>query len=127
MTKQGFVFVLLITLTLFTNARSQTEVSDYLAHSPPRAGSGVASTPMPSGSVEEASALLAPEPEALGLASQLLREKDGLAFTWPEVRGGLWVSGDVDEGIARLRWIAGPENAELLHFGIKNQLTLNAA
>jgi hypothetical protein len=29
-------------------------------------------------------------------------------------RGGLWLSGDADEALARLRWIAGEENAGLI-------------
>jgi len=29
-------------------------------------------------------------------------------------RGGLWVTGDLNEGLARLRWIVGSENADLI-------------
>jgi hypothetical protein len=29
-------------------------------------------------------------------------------------RGGLWISGDIDEGLARLHWIVGKENAGLI-------------
>jgi SPOR domain len=32
-----------------------------------------------------------------------------------EQRGGLWVTGDVNEGLARLRWIVGRENADLIN------------
>jgi hypothetical protein len=30
------------------------------------------------------------------------------------MRGGLWLTGDIDDGLARLRWIAGKENARLI-------------
>jgi hypothetical protein len=32
----------------------------------------------------------------------------------PGQRGGLWVSGDLKEGLARLRWIVGSSNADLI-------------
>jgi hypothetical protein len=42
-------------------------------------------------------------------------------------RGGLWLSGDVAEGLARLRWIAGPENAELITADREGQVRLDLA
>ena len=41
-------------------------------------------------------------------------------------RGGLWLSGDVAEGLTRLRWIAGPENAELVTVDREGQVRMDS-
>lgn len=40
-------------------------------------------------------------------------------------RGGLWLSGDLAEGLARLRWIVGPEHAHLLIVDGEGRLSLD--
>ena len=40
-------------------------------------------------------------------------------------RGGLWLSGNLQEGMARLRWIAGPENAGLLIIDKSGQVRID--
>jgi hypothetical protein len=57
---------------------------------------------------------LIPRPEAVGLALRLIV---GEARSMPGAlgeRGGLWVTGDTVEGLVRLRWIVGGENAGLI-------------
>jgi hypothetical protein len=39
--------------------------------------------------------------------------------------GGLWLSGDVAEGLARLRWISGAENADLIRVDREGQVRLD--
>jgi hypothetical protein len=41
--------------------------------------------------------------------------------------GGLWLTGDVDEGLARLRWIAGPGREDLLSADSAGRVHLDAA
>jgi hypothetical protein len=53
---------------------------------------------------------LLPRPEPVGLALRLMA---GKAQAMPgTARGGLWVTGDTVEGLARLRWIVGERDAE---------------
>jgi SPOR domain len=52
----------------------------------------------------------------------------GEAETRPDAsgqRGGLWVTGDVHEGMARLRWIVGSENADLIALDKDGRAQLN--
>jgi hypothetical protein len=42
-------------------------------------------------------------------------------------QGGLWLSGDVTEGLARLRWIAGKENADLIVISNGEKIALDMA
>jgi hypothetical protein len=63
----------------------------------------------------------APRPDPVILAFRYLR--NALA----DHRGGLWVSGDVDEAMARLRWIAGPGREDLLNVDSQGQVHINAA
>jgi hypothetical protein len=39
--------------------------------------------------------------------------------------GGLWLGGDVEEGLARLRWIAGSDNAQLVSADSKGKVTID--
>jgi hypothetical protein len=39
--------------------------------------------------------------------------------------GGLWLSGDTREGMSRLKWIAGPENADLLTMDKSGQVRID--
>jgi hypothetical protein len=41
--------------------------------------------------------------------------------------GGLWLTGDVDEGLARLRWIAGPGREDLLSADSAGRVHVDAA
>src|SRR4029079_2977577 len=40
-------------------------------------------------------------------------------------KGGLWVSGDQKEGLSRLRWIVGRENADLIILDESGRIRLN--
>ena len=66
-----------------------------------------------------------PRPNPIQLAFNLVggtRSVDSFAR-----RGGLWLSGDVAEGLARLRWIAGAENAEAIMVDREGQVRLDIA
>jgi len=58
---------------------------------------------------------LIPRPDPIRLAFRLVTGDARSAGSTPgQQRGGLWLSGDADEGLSRLRWIAGEENAGLI-------------
>jgi len=53
-----------------------------------------------------------PRPDPVLLAFSLVVEVSANHPSWE--RGGLWLTGDTAEGLSRLRWIAGEENAGLI-------------
>lgn len=57
-----------------------------------------------------------PRPDPVALAFRLVVEMSSTASSpsGPSGRGGLWITGDTAEGLSRLRWIAGEENAGLI-------------
>jgi hypothetical protein len=55
-----------------------------------------------------------PRPDPVGLAFRLVNAEPRWLPDAPVVQGGLWLSGDMDEALARLRWIVGDENAGLI-------------
>ncbi len=58
---------------------------------------------------------LIPRPDPVGLAFKLVTGEARNAQGAPgQEGGGLWVRGDTAEGLARLRWIVGEENAGLI-------------
>jgi SPOR domain len=68
---------------------------------------------------------LIPRPDAVGLALRLIV---GEARSMPGAsrdRGGLWVTGDTVEGLARLRWIVGEENAGLIRLDDDGRIQLD--
>lgn len=54
-----------------------------------------------------------PRPDPVALAFRLVVDMSSTASI-PPGRGGLWLTGDSAEGLSRLRWIAGEENAGLI-------------
>ena len=67
-----------------------------------------------------------PRPDPVTLAFKLVvgdSSKEPAAFGQ---RGGLWVSGDREEGLARLRWIAGKKNANLIDLDHEGRLRFNS-
>jgi hypothetical protein len=58
---------------------------------------------------------LIPRPDPVGLAFRLVTAEQRAGFLTPDNRSGLWLSGDIAEGLSRLRWIAGSGNAELVN------------
>ena len=69
---------------------------------------------------------LLPRPDSVDLAFKLI-VGDSKSFSSDlAVKGGLWLSGDTDEGLARLRWIVGDENAELITLGPDGHLRIDA-
>jgi len=76
---------------------------------------------------------LIPRPDPIVLALKFIIGDSKSLSSDPAVKGGLWLSGDKDEGLARLRWIVGDENAELLtlepdgHLRIEAKLLAKAA
>lgn len=55
-----------------------------------------------------------PRPDPVNLALRLVSNGEGDFNAVQRRHGGLWVTGDKIEGLARLRWIVGDENAELI-------------
>jgi hypothetical protein len=53
-----------------------------------------------------------PRPDPVGLAFRLVTAEQRVLT--PDTLSGLWISGDIAEGLSRLRWIAGTENAEFV-------------
>jgi hypothetical protein len=54
-----------------------------------------------------------PRPDPVALAFRLVVEMSSTASV-PPGRGGVWLTGDTAEGLSRLRWIVGEENAGLI-------------
>jgi len=67
-----------------------------------------------------------PRPDPIVLALKLIIGDSKSLSSDPAVKGGLWLSGDKDEGLARLRWIVGDENAELLTLESDGHLRIEA-
>ena len=119
--KRGLAFALVVPLTIMTVARSQTPASiNFLESADNDSASFYASG-------RSAGASSALQPDALLLANQILQEQIGSNFTSHEIKGGLWVNGDVSDALARLCWIVGPDNRHLLYVGSDNRVTLNTA
>lgn len=57
---------------------------------------------------------LIPRPDPVRLAFKLVTGEVRNAPGAPGQRGGLWVTGDTTEGLARLRWIVGEKNVGLI-------------
>ncbi|MFP5265641.1 MAG: SPOR domain-containing protein [Blastocatellia bacterium] len=55
-----------------------------------------------------------PRMDPVGLALRLIVGGAEARANVPGQNGGLWVTGDAQEGLARLRWIMGSENADLI-------------
>lgn len=54
-----------------------------------------------------------PRPDPALVAFEIVRGKGSWDYE-PSRKGGLWITGDRDDGLGRLRWIVGTENAESL-------------
>src|SRR5262249_12997048 len=63
----------------------------------------------------------------LRLARRILEEIDESTSAATVSRGGLWISGDVEQALAHLRWIVGAENEAALTLDREDRLTLNAS
>ena len=122
--KQGVVFILFVPLILANVAGSQTSASvDRVLLQVSEPADNVSTTAGP----VDAPGLAAPEPEAVRLANRIVQGNGALTLD-PQVKtGGLWVSGDVDDALSRLRWIIGPEDKHLLRLEADKQVTLNTA
>lgn len=55
-----------------------------------------------------------PRPDPVALAFKLIVGEPRLDADSTSGRGGLWLTGDIAEGLSRLQWIAGEENAALI-------------
>jgi sporulation related protein len=56
-----------------------------------------------------------PRPDPVGLVFRLVTHEPRAGFWTSDHRAGLWIGGDIAEGLSRVRWIVGPENAELVN------------
>src|SRR5262245_21200471 len=65
-----------------------------------------------------------PRHNPVTIAIQLISGNTKTASRGSAPRGGLWVSGDVCEALARLRWIAGPD-AALISLDDRGRLIIN--
>ncbi len=68
---------------------------------------------------------LIPRPDPVTLAFKLVTGEGRNAPGGPGQRGGLWVTGETAEGLARLRWIAGSENVGLIKLDADGRVTLD--
>lgn len=64
--------------------------------------------------VPEVDSTVIPRPDPVDLAFRVVTSEHRAGLGTTGQRTGLWMRGDVAEGLARLRWIVGPENAELV-------------
>jgi SPOR domain len=55
-----------------------------------------------------------PRPEPVRIAFRFIAGEPKSDFFGRNQRGGLWITGDTEEALERLRWIVGAENAEAL-------------
>jgi len=116
--KQRSALALLAMLTMVSVSHSQTSSSLGDTARSSRAENEVAASRIPE---------VMSGDDALSLADQLLRSKDQLATVDTQGMGGLWVSGDVDDALGRLRWIVGAENAKALQLGTGDRVRLSVA
>ena len=63
--------------------------------------------------------------DALRFGNQILGEQPGSFVALSLQRGGLWLGGDVTDALSRLKWIVGPEVAELISLENDGELTLD--
>jgi len=68
---------------------------------------------------------LIPRPDAVSLAIKLIVGGEETFRNLPQEQGGLWVTGDVAEALARLRWIVGEENAGLIKLDQDGRVVLD--
>jgi sporulation related protein len=68
---------------------------------------------------------LIPRPDPVTLAFKLINGEARTSSGEPKTRGGLWVTGDTAEGLSRLRWILGEENAGLIKLDIDGRVKLD--
>lgn len=67
-----------------------------------------------------------PRPDPVSLAIKLVTGEVRRSPGASAQRGGLWTSGDTEEALARLRWIAGTENAELIQLDPDGRVRFDA-
>lgn len=68
---------------------------------------------------------LIPRPDPVSLVFRLVTAEGREAFWSSDHKAGLWISGDVAEGLSRLRWIIGSENAELLNIDADGRVSVD--
>ena len=68
---------------------------------------------------------LIPRPDPVNLAFRLVTGEVREGSGEPGPRGGLWISGDTAEGLSRLRWIIGKENAGFIKLEADGRVTLD--
>jgi len=66
-----------------------------------------------------------PRPDPVALAFKLIVDYLNVDRDKSHARGGLWVTGDIAEGLSRLQWIAGEENACLINLKEDGRVELN--
>jgi hypothetical protein len=66
-----------------------------------------------------------PRPDPIVMAFRLVNAEPRWLPQAPTMQGGLWLSGDLDEGLARLRWIVGDENAGLITWDSDGRLRVD--
>ncbi len=68
---------------------------------------------------------LIPRADPVDLAFRLVAAETRNSLGSAGPRGGLWVSGDIGEGLERLRWIVGEENVELIKLDADGRVKLD--
>jgi len=77
--------------------------------------------------VPQSSTSLIPKSDPVRAAFRIIREGLVHRRDHPRTQGGLWISGDIAEGLTRLRWIVGPEHAALLLIDNEGRLSLDGS
>ena len=66
-----------------------------------------------------------PRPDPILLAIEFITGESRLVSLDPAMKGGLWLSGDIDDGLSRLQWIVGDENAGMLTWDSDGRLRVD--
>jgi sporulation related protein len=66
-----------------------------------------------------------PQPDPVDIAFKLITVAERVDSRLSAGGGGLWVSGDIDEALARLRWIAGADSADLITVEQNGRVVVN--
>jgi hypothetical protein len=93
-------------------APKREKLTNYISSAPPSSLPVVERVKLSLGPAVDTTSIPCIDP--VRLAFRLIAGESQARLNGQEEHGGLWVTGDVNEGLARLRWIVGSENADLI-------------
>src|SRR5262249_25185596 len=123
-TKRGFAVTFLPVLVCACLVISQAAPSVECLAFRASGRSDDAATSSSTDSTDRTIAVPAPGPEAVRLADHIIAEADTIPVA--DSKGGLWVSGDVEDALSRLHWIVGRENEHLISVSPERRVILSA-